>query len=105
MPHSRSLTFVLLVAAQIGQAALAAPFVAPIPPDASPLIEPVARKGTRAYTAGDEAATLPAVPSIASPSSNDEALDQCLSTWDAGTHISKSKWREICVRQLKENSQ
>jgi hypothetical protein len=25
-----------------------------------------------------------------------------MNTWDTGTHITKSKWREICQRQLKD---
>jgi hypothetical protein len=105
MSFTRSVTFVILCAAQVGQGSLAAPYVAAAPPDASPLIEPVARKGTRAYTAGDTTATPPVQAPLTSPSTKDDALAQCISTWDAGTHITKSKWREICVRQLKENDQ
>ena len=45
MSFTRSVTFVILCAAQVGQGALAARFVAATPPDAHPAIEPVARKG------------------------------------------------------------
>ena len=105
MSFTRSVTFVILCAAQVGQGALAARFVAAAPPDTRPAMEPVARKGTRAYTAGDTTATSPVEAPLTSPSTKDDALAQCISTWDAGTHITKSKWREICVRQLKENDQ
>ena len=29
-------------------------------------------------------------------------LDDCMATWDAKTHVSKARWREICARTLKE---
>jgi len=28
-------------------------------------------------------------------------LEGCMATWDASTHISKDKWREICRRQIR----
>ena len=105
MRYTRSVTIIVLCVAQVGQAALAAPFIAATLPGGHPAIEPVARKGTRTYTAGDTTATSPVEAPLTSPSTKDDALEQCISTWDAGTHITKSKWREICVRQLKENDQ
>ncbi len=104
----RSLTFVVFCAAQFGHAALAGSPIVEAPPGATPIVEPAARKGTRAYTPdGTEAAVpaLPAMPAVPPPTkapAGNDALDQCMGTWDAGTHITKSKWREICVRQLKD---
>ncbi len=70
-------------------------------PSTDPLpAEPGARKGTRNYKAGAEAAPLPDPESKGL--SNKEKLAQCMDTWDTGTHITKSKWREICKRQLND---
>ena len=99
MSFARSLLLVLC-AAQAGCAALAASVAAPA--GVPPIIEPVARKGTRAYTPDGAMPTDPADASQAKSPSGDDALKQCLATWDAGTHISPSKWREICVRQLND---
>jgi hypothetical protein len=102
----RSLTFVVLCVAQVGHAALAGSPIAEAPPGATPLVESAARKGTRAYRPGDDAAAavpaLPALPPQTKAPAGSDALDQCMGTWDAGTHITKSKWREICIRQLKD---
>jgi hypothetical protein len=105
MPLMRSLTFVVLCVAQVGHAALAGSPIAEAPPGATPIVEPAARKGTRAYRPdGAETAVpaLPALPPQTKAPAGSDALDQCMGTWDAGTHITKSKWREICVRQLKD---
>ena len=48
MPFARSL-LVMLCAAQAGDAAFAATAIAPLRSDVAPVVEPVARKGTRAY--------------------------------------------------------
>jgi hypothetical protein len=102
MPLIRPLTFVVLCAAQFGHAALAGSPIAEAPPGADPIVEPAARKGTRAYTPdGTETAVPAATPQVTAPAGTD-ALAQCMDTWDAGTHITKSKWREICIRQLKD---
>jgi hypothetical protein len=72
--------------------------------DSTQTAEP-GRKGTRAYRPGeDAAAATPSIPTnIKSDSiSQEEKLDQCMETWDKGTHIEKSKWREICRRQLND---
>jgi hypothetical protein len=105
MTYIRLVTFIVLCAAQVGQAALAAPLVEAPPPDARPLIEPAARKGTRAYAPDGTETAIPAVSPEANAPAGSDALAQCMDTWDAGTHISKSKWREICVRQLKDRDQ
>jgi hypothetical protein len=109
MRYTRPLTFVVLcAAAQVGHAALAGSLIAETPPGVTPIVEPAARKGTRAYTPDGTETAVPAVPAVpavtpevAAPAAND-ALAQCMDTWDAGTHITKSKWREICIRQLKD---
>ena len=106
MRYTRSLTLVVLcAAAQVGHAALAGSLIAETPPGVTPIVEPAARKGTRAYTPDGAETAVPAVPAVtpqAKPAADTDALDQCMRTWDAGTHISKSKWREICIRQLKD---
>lgn len=60
------------------------------------------RKGTRSYRPDGSSAGTATPPSIAdyAPPTPAEKLQHCIDIWDAGTHISKSKWREICKRQL-----
>jgi hypothetical protein len=90
---------IALLAAPLGSGAFAAPLGADCP-DASTLVEPAQRKGTRNYRPDGSA---PADTDAGSPTatiSRNEKLDQCMATWDEGTHITKSKWREICLRQL-----
>lgn len=101
MPFARSL-LVVLCAAQAGDAVFAAPVMAPAPAGVAPIIEPVQRKGTRAYKADGTQPAASADTAPAKSPSGDDALAQCIATWDAGTHITPSKWREICVRQLKD---
>jgi hypothetical protein len=69
---------------------------------AAPLVQLAGRKGTRAYMPGESGA--PTVPSDADTTAEKDSLEECMAIWDAGTHITKSKWREICKRQLKERA-
>jgi hypothetical protein len=101
MSFARSLV-VVLCAAQAGNGAFAASVSAPPAADLAQVVEPVARKGTRAYKADSVTPAVPADASQAKSPPGDGALEQCIATWDAGTHISPSKWREICKRQLKD---
>jgi hypothetical protein len=101
MPVTRSLLLAILCTAQVGHAALAGPHVSQTRPDASPVIEVQARKGTRLYTPDGAVPTAP-YTSQGQAQDGEAALEQCMNTWDAGTHITKSKWREICQRQLKD---
>jgi hypothetical protein len=72
--------------------------------EAVTVAEAAVRKGTRAYRPEGPAAATTDVPAEPTPSASaKDKLDQCLDTWDAGTHITKSKWREICQRQLKSD--
>jgi hypothetical protein len=87
--------------------AIAPAAAAPLPEAAvsEPFVQGVARKGTRNYDPGDSDALT--VPSTAT---DDEAVDrdplkECMETWDAATHITKSKWREICERQIRERAE
>ncbi len=102
MSFTRSLRLVVLCTAQIGHAAFAASFVPEMQPDAPQALEPVARKGTRTYMPDGSTTPVPADTSQAQAADTSEALEQCMATWDAGTHISKSNWRTICIRQLKD---
>lgn len=60
------------------------------------------RKGTRNYRNDGSSTSTPSTPSTTEyrAPTRAEKLQYCIDTWDAGTHISKSKWREICKRQL-----
>ena len=66
------------------------------------------RKGTRLYrpdvpdeevdlTEAEEKAAAANEPTV------EERLDQCMASWDEKTHITKSSWRLICQRQIKDN--
>jgi len=77
-------------------------FATPSAKTQSSVVKLGGRKGTRSYE--------PAVPGAATEPSESEAqsaetakarLDQCIATWDHGTHITPSNWRRICERQLK----
>ncbi len=100
MAPTRAFLLAFLCMAQAGHAALAGP-LPPAPPGASPVIEVQARKGTRLYTPDGAVPTAPDT-SQEQTQDSDAALEQCMNTWDAGTHITKSKWREICKRQLND---
>lgn len=93
-----------LLVGHVATAAVAAPAVLEQTVDVAQLTEPSGRKGTRNYKADDLAA--PALPPSATTKTEGlsvkDKLDQCMETWDAGTHITKSKWREICRRQLND---
>jgi hypothetical protein len=98
MVLARPFLLIALLAAPLGGGAFAAPLGAD-GPDASTLVEPAQRKGTRNYRADGTTATDTS-PTTTTAVSRDEKLAQCMDTWDKGTHITKSKWREICLRQL-----
>jgi hypothetical protein len=99
MALARSFLAIVLLAAPLGAGAFAAP-VGADGPDASTLVEQAQRKGTRYYRPDGSAPATADTGSQASTISKNEKLDQCMATWDEGTHITKSKWREICLRQL-----
>jgi hypothetical protein len=67
-----------------------------------PAVQLVARKGTRNYVPGEDHAL--AVPSNEPKRPERNSLEECMAIWDAGTHITKTKWREICKRQIKERA-
>jgi len=51
------------------------------------------RKGTRNH--------VPDAVSDSDAADQVNTLEGCMATWDAATHISKVKWREICKRQIR----
>lgn len=53
------------------------------------------RKGTRNYAPAD------AANATTEPAAAVNTLEGCIASWDAGTHISKEDWREICLRELR----
>lgn len=93
-----------LLFGHVATAAVAATAVLEPTVDVAQLAEPTTRKGTRNYKAED--LTVPTSPTSTGTKTDGlsfkDKLNQCMDTWDAGTHITKSKWREICQRQLKE---
>jgi hypothetical protein len=78
---------------------------------ASPVVVMVTgRKGTRNYVpddaeASDDAETsADAKENAAQPEeAAKDRLDQCLASWDKGTHITQNTWHQICERQIKAN--
>lgn len=100
----RTMLLALACTLPLGAASFAAPVVAEATIDQAQLAEPAARKGTRNYRSGENEAPA---PSATTTMKNDgltdkDKLAQCMETWDTGTHITKSKWREICIRQLND---
>jgi hypothetical protein len=68
------------------------------------------RKGTRNYLPDDaEASDDPETSAEAKENAAQPAaaakdrLDQCLASWDKGTHIAQNTWHQICERQIKAN--
>ena len=92
-----------------------------------PAFHLAARKGTRNFRTDDadtpgapSTSTAPALPdkpadapdtadvpdTAAAPDPADtHSLENCMATWDKGTHISKSRWREICQRNANDRGQ
>ncbi|HUJ38751.1 MAG TPA: hypothetical protein VLW88_13875 [Hyphomicrobium sp.] len=70
----------------------------------SPAVMVAGRKGTRNYAPDDAGSAAAASESSSQEQDTEKArLDQCLASWDKGTHISQSSWRQICVREIKSN--
>ena len=66
------------------------------------------RKGTRLYrpddsepyddmVEGEDKTTATHQPTV------EERLEECMASWDDKTHITKTSWRLICERQIKDN--
>ena len=104
------IALIALCALPLGAAANAGTWAAMTMSDATPNDTGVtqdiaARKGTRNFRSdgGSATTTTPSTTDInpSAGTSPAEKIRQCMETWDTGTHISKSKWREICQRQLR----
>jgi len=54
------------------------------------IVQLAQRKGTRGYQG------------VPSQYSTPNRLESCMETWDRATHISKTRWREICKQQIKD---
>lgn len=72
------------------------------------IVKTEGRKGTRLYrpdvsedydalVEGEEKAAATHEPTA------EERLEECMASWDDKTHITKSSWRLICQRQIKDN--
>ena len=77
----------------------------------SPAVMITGRKGTRNYVPDDAEASDDAEISAEAIKENaaqpeetaKERLDQCLASWDKGTHITQNTWHQICEREIKSN--
>jgi hypothetical protein len=72
------------------------------------VIKTEGRKGTRLYRPDDSEGydSLPEAEEKATATrepTTEERMDQCMASWDAEAHSTKSGWRLICQRQIKEN--
>ena len=107
MSFTRLLPLLIAGAAQVVVTGSASALLATSPLDARSTLELIARKGTRNYAPDSADAPLPPTPDapVATTKDNAERLKDCMATWDAGTHITKSNWKEICKRQLKESDE
>ena len=72
------------------------------------IVKTEGRKGTRLYTPvesedydamveGEEKAAATREPTA------EERLEECMASWDDKTHITKSSWRLICQRQIRDD--
>ena len=69
------------------------------------------RKGTRVYSQNQSVdyGTLvegqeKAAATATGDATSSQKLDQCMASWDTGTHITQANWRKICERQLADGS-
>jgi hypothetical protein len=69
------------------------------------------RKGTRVYTQDQSVdyGTLvegqeKAAATATGDATSNQKLDQCMASWDTGTHITQANWRKICERQLADGA-
>jgi hypothetical protein len=111
-----TLLFVGTATAAVPAVAMAAPYgeaamFAARP--AMPAVHLAARKGTRNFRLDDAGAPgAPSTTATPPPANKLEdkpeaavdsgSLEGCMATWDKGTHISKSRWREICLRNAND---
>jgi hypothetical protein len=65
------------------------------PGNGSAAASPSAPPGAPIPNAGEPDSGNPSEPL---PLSSSETLDDCMSFWDPGTHMSKSEWRQACQR-------
>ncbi len=68
-----------------------------------PVLRTAGRKGTRLYRPDDAGVDKEGAEADSEGLfySQTETLEACMETWDRETHISKSRWREICQREIK----
>jgi len=112
MPSFRPLPWflpALLVVATSNEPALAWQASVLFATGPNPLIVKIeGRKGTRLYRPDASVDNGALVEGEEKATGNRDAtsqdkLEQCMASWDSGTHITKSSWRLICQRELKDN--
>ena len=96
----------LVVAAQEPTVAMQGSKVFTVGPNGrSFVVKTEARKGTRLYRPDDSEGYDPLAEAEEKATATHEPttedrIDQCMASWDAETHITKSSWRLICQRQI-----
>jgi hypothetical protein len=75
-----------------------------VPGDDDASTEPQEKAADRPDVPGDDDASTEPQEKAADPKQTAKAkLDECMASWDKGTHISQSGWRIICQRQIKDS--
>jgi hypothetical protein len=69
----------------------------------SPVVMVAGRQGTRNYRPDAAESSAQAQENSAQLEETKTRLDQCMVSWDRGTHITQSSWRQICEREIKAN--
>lgn len=110
--RTTTLLFVGCVTASVPAVAVPAPRPEAAVLRAMPAVQLAARKGTRNFRTDDadtpgapSTTTTPPPPDKPADAAEANTLDACMATWDKGTHISKSRWREICQRNANDRGQ
>jgi hypothetical protein len=100
----QSLALLCAIAQGAAGPSLALPRSEPIAAAGNAFVQLVARKGTRNYSPGDSLTPdeTAATKKEKDAASEAKAMEDCIRTWDAGTHITQSHWKEICKRQVNE---
>jgi hypothetical protein len=100
--HLQRLALLCAIAQGAAGPSLALPRSEPVAATGNAVVQLVARKGTRNYSPGDSTTSDDNTPAKPDAVAEAKALEDCLRTWDAGTHITQSHWKEICKRQVNE---
>jgi hypothetical protein len=78
------------------------PSLAPLPPQSPSLTTaPLSSGGVPANrTTAPSAGTSPSEAAASAPGGGGKTLEDCMTFWDRGTHMTKSEWRAACKRTI-----